>query len=249
MAVVAIVAILTGAGAGYLVGNANEHTVTSVSTYTTTSVSTVTSTVTTAKGKLSYCGFSTSCSAQNPYGPILTLSVNTTMVKPNGSFQFSVTEINPNPEYINLTAAHDWYVSGLTLPCNGGYAPYGVEVFRGHYSLQNISLGVNTLHFAVLLCPFLGNYSVYSFPPESAFVPKLVEVQEFEQVYAINGFVINGPLHGSPVPTAEIVNSNESSKPEEYTFIAGDEWGTTALLCFTVALSYVQPQRDSWEAR
>lgn len=43
VAIVTVVVILLGAGAGYLAGNAKERTVTSVSTYTTTSVATTTS--------------------------------------------------------------------------------------------------------------------------------------------------------------------------------------------------------------
>ncbi len=48
MAVVGMVAILIGAGAGYLIGNANERTITSTSTHitTTTAISIVTSVTT-----------------------------------------------------------------------------------------------------------------------------------------------------------------------------------------------------------
>ena len=63
IAVVAVVAILIGAGAGYLVGNANERTVTSVSTTTTT--------ISEPAPRFSYITTASACQSNFQYVPCL----------------------------------------------------------------------------------------------------------------------------------------------------------------------------------
>lgn len=226
-----IVGLLAGAGVGYLFGTANQKSVTTTSVSTATIVQTVTQG---SEAMLDQCGFSESCQATNPSGMILSLQLNETTVRSNSSFLFEVTEFNPSLHNISMAASDSWYLPGLNdYPCNSGSTPYGAEVFRGHYTLGNISSGVNVLSFALGrlgLCIYSGNPSIFNFTAGSAFVPPVANLQGFQQVYAINGYTLNGP----PSPTATFVNSIESSQPAVYTFVAGDEWGDTVLLYFQV---------------
>ena len=93
VAAMLVLFVVASAGVGYFVGAANQHTVTSISSTTTTL----------SVGPLSQCGFVNSCSSFGPQGIILTLSVNTTIVRSNGSFTFEIEEFNPTYRSFNLS--------------------------------------------------------------------------------------------------------------------------------------------------
>lgn len=221
MLVLFIVASVT---VGYFAGVASQHTVTSVSTTTTTRVTTVASN---GVGSLNQCAFVTSCLAVNPSGLILVVSVNETSVWSNSSLTFDVSEFNPTASYINLSRSDNWYLESLSSawPCNGGSTPYGVAVFRGYYTLQNVSSARDVLKFAPYSCVYNANATTFAVPPLSTFQPPY----DFPpQIYAISGnSVNNGNL-------SAFVNSLGSSKPAVYTLAVGDEWGDLVLLHFSV---------------
>jgi hypothetical protein len=227
-----VVAILAGAGVGYLVGASNQRTVTSVSV--STSVSTVTATFT-MQSPYSDCGFVTSCSTTNPAGMTLSMQDNATMVKPNGSLTLNVNELNPTDHYVNLSVSNNWFLSSLSSfwLCYGGTPPYGVSVFRGYYTLQNVSSASDVIHLLLVpACAYEGNITGFSFPPHSSFVPhgglQIGNDIGPQQIYAVDGnFVKMGNNN-------EQVYSLWSSKPAAYTIAVGDEWGDLVLLHFSV---------------
>lgn len=216
--------VVVSAGVGYFVGTANQRTVTSIST----------TTMTLPSGQFNQCGFANSCSASGPSGVVLTLSINTTVVRSNNSFTFDIEEFNPTDRSFNLSKADNWYLSSLTSAwfCYNGVPPYGFAVFRGYYTLQNVSSAVNVIKLGIYGCIYTGNPTAFSFPPRSTFVPigtiSLGYLQGSLQVYAINGDCVkSGSL-------CNMVYSLGSSKPTIYTMATGDEWGDLVLLHFSV---------------
>ena len=176
--------------------------------------------------EISQCGFVTSCSADNPSGLALTLSVSTNFIQPNGSFNFQISEFNPTTSTINMSREDKWYINGLDWPCNNGSIPYGIEAFMGHYTLQNVSSAKNVLRFAIILCLSTSNPSSFVIPPLSAFSPSYGFSNS--SIYATDvGFIRSGATEAS-------VNWLGSDKPATYTIAAGDEWGDFALLYVSV---------------
>jgi hypothetical protein len=178
-----------------------------------------------------HCGNGTTCSSYNPSGFILTLELNTTSVKPNGSLSLEITEFNPAPYDINISASNRWYLPSLNdLPCNAGAIPFGFEIFRGYYSLGNLSSGENVIEFAQDQFPHgcfnNGNPNSFTIPAASL----NLNLIGFYQVYAINGSSMANNIY----PYKWTVNSLGSSQPAVYTIVVGDEWGDVAVLNFSV---------------
>ena len=224
--------IAASAAVGYFAGVASQHTVTTVSTTTTTRVTTV---ALNEVGPFNQCGFATSCLAVNPMGLVLSLSVDTTSVMSNGSLTLYVSEFNPTAYSINLSSSDDWYVPSLPSiwVCYDGSPPYGIAVFRGYYTLQNVSSAVDVIHLVVFpACIYSGTATAFSFPPQSTFLPLGTTgigplsrpLQSPLQIYAIDGGTVRGT----------VVYSLWSSKSGVYTIAAGDEWGDLTLLHFSV---------------
>ena len=137
VAVIGVVAILMGAGAGYLVGNANERTITSVSTTTSistvasvstaTSISTVTLTTTsvTVLGSLVYISASDYCLAGYPnhYVPCwgndntgetaYVFNCTNEAATPQGCTQRVTSTLAPHPSYTINTR---WPFTNSTEP-------------------------------------------------------------------------------------------------------------------------------------
>ncbi len=188
--------------------------------------------VTTASGRTGevvQCGFSLTCSADNPSGMILAFSVNSTVIAPNGSFEFRVSEYNPTDYVVNMALANDWPLSSLQWPCNSGAIPYGLAAFRGYYTLSNVSSAMDALHFAPYLCLSYAPPSDFVFQPLSGFSPAYTP--GFIQIYATGGDTT------SSGNSTMLVSSLGSSAPGTYTLAAGDEWGDLVLLHITVSLT------------
>lgn len=178
-------------------------------------------------GKVSECGYAPTCSAFNPNGLQLSLSINTTSVIANGSLSFIVSLANPSTHQVNESSSTTWYLSDLpsSWPCYDGSVPYAFAVFRGHYTLLNVSSAENILRPDVyLVCLSLPkNATMTSIPAMSTFTPS----QSF-QIYAVEGGTVR-------VGNQSVgVYSLWSDKPSEYTMVAGDEWGDFVLLNFLV---------------
>ena len=211
-------------------------------------VLTNTNTTTVTGGQLSDCGFQTTCSAYDPSGLVLSLSINTTSVRTNGSFSYSLSLVNPTSQIVNISKSSQWYMSGLLSPwlCATSPGPYGFAVFRGYYTLQNVTTATNVLRQALMLgCIYTGinriNVTSYSLSPHSTFALQN-EAGYFDgsPIYAINGTCIPVSNYSSPgtanlAPNAcAFVSSLGSDKPAIYTMVVGDEWGGFALLHFSV---------------
>ena len=236
-----VVAILVGTGAGYILGAANSRTVTSSTTRTITQTFAM-------KRPYAECGFTTSCSITNPSGIVLTFTLNTTSVRSNGSLIVTVSELNPTTHDINMSAANNWFLSDLSnlWICYGGYPPYGIDIFRGYYTIQNVSMARNII-----------NLSEYVVLPSCISSPIITRFTfKAESSYATTGGynvandsrrcqfdATNGKLRQLNVSYGEY--TLWSSKPAEYTIAVGDEWGDFALAHFSVIATEQQGREQS----
>lgn len=180
--------------------------------------------------KLTDCGYATACSARNPSGLQLSLSVNSTSVNANGSFSFIVSLSNPSAQEINEPDTGSWYLPNLPLwmPCYDGFAAYAYGVFRGYYTLLNVSTAENVLHpitYPTCISPSIYNETVgpVTIPAMSTYTPST----SF-QIYAVSG----GTVRSGNISLG--VLSLWSDKPAEYTMVAEDPWGDFVLLNFSV---------------
>ena len=147
VAVVGIVAILLGAGVGFLTGTAGEHTVTSVSTNTTTStaisVSTYTSTSTVTASTARVTTTAASTTAQQ--GPAATLIEGEPLVvSVNGQEFLNMTLQNnlSREELTMLTALWKNSSSGVTVAESSALIDMKVgEVANGYIPLPSITPG------------------------------------------------------------------------------------------------------------
>ncbi len=174
-------------------------------------------------GNTADCGFLTSCEAIDSNGLALSLSMNSTLVRSNGSFTLVLALSNPTLHVVQVSRADSWYVPFLndSWPCGVQLAPYGYVVYRGYYTVSNISLGRDVLRQPNYFCIETGTES-----PSSYSVPPVWSSSV--RVYAIDGgWVSQGSYEVG-------VTSLGSSSPGVYTIAAGDEWGSLVLLHFSV---------------
>ncbi len=216
VAVLLVVALLAGAGVGYIFGTANPRTVTSF---------------TTLQSPYSECGDTASCSTTNPTGIVLSMAMNATSIRPNGSVTVTINEFNPTQRYINMSVSDNWFLTDLPSiwVCYSGSPPYGFDVFRGYYTLRNVSTARNILNlseFVVLpSCLYAGSPTGFTFKPESSYAlvgTAFSNAPRSLQFYAVSGRTNDGGY------------TLWSSKPAIYTIVVGDEWGDLLLAHFSV---------------
>jgi len=275
-----IVVLMVSAGAGYFAGSSNKTTTTIVTGPTTTATQTVTQSATTVEtihtttiltqtttlgetttsrnvvGAESQCGFVATCNTFNSAGLELSLSVNSTQLRPNGTISLNVTEFNPLPVPLNISSSTHWLL-GVWWGCGLYYFPDGIAVFKGYYGLNNLSTASALNFWAPIPCPVewvgngtsvgvvgvLQNVTSYSFLPHSYnssyagfYTPSdsrtgQVVFGTFLPVRMVAGTAISATSSNN-FPT--FGNSLGSTAPAVYTLVTGDEWGDLVLLHFSV---------------
>ena len=170
---------------------------------------------------------------QSMNGLQLEVSVNATNLTLGESLQIGISEYNTLSTINDVTAATNWGVNGLALGAcpNINEQPFGVAVFQGNYTSQNISQALPLDIYAATSCPqFIKLITEYDFLPDS--------------IYA---GIIQGGGSTPPTPMAAMqaivdVTGNYTQQnqlnplvPGLYTVVAGDEWGALVFLHFTVS--------------
>ena len=159
----------------------------------------------------------------------LQLSVNVTSITSGESVLITVGEYNTLMTPNNLSAAQKWGVNGLSLgPCGNEYAqPFGVAVFQGLYTTQNLSQGNPLRIFPILACPmYIRLVTGYLFQPQSNVAAVLP-----------GGSATNGIPMVANLTVSHVYETNMQSqvlRPGVYTVVGGDEWGALTILHFTV---------------
>jgi hypothetical protein len=208
------------------------------------------------------CGFTRTCGVVSASGLELILSVAPPLVPPNSTLSVSLTELNTLSTTNNVSSSSEWRLSQLTWACGRGYVPDGVELFKGYYTLDNLTSASPLPFWGAPECPvdelypapntiaILGNITSYAFQPNSdnaSFAasyysynvcnPPQCTVQT--RSLAFGKFPPEDMLSGTDVYAGSMNNINGvnqlgSSAPSIYTLVAGDEWGALVLLHFSV---------------
>ena len=159
----------------------------------------------------------------------LQVSVNTTSLTPGEALQISVSEYNTLSTTNDVSAGKNWGVDGLTLgACPNLYVqPFGVAIFQGRYTAQNISHATSLNIFGMVACPmYIRLITGYVFLPNST-----------------NAVVMPGGdlTAGTPMSANTAVNGIYTQGTQlhllvsgVYTIVAGDEWGTLDFLYVSI---------------
>lgn len=201
------------------------------STTSSTIGPTVTSTIepTTTGPTTTTTAVPTMTSTQSINGLQLQVSVSASDISPGEPFQISISEYNALGSSNNVSAEKNWGVNGLALGnCPNIYVqPFGVAVYQGYYTAQNISQANPLKIFMPGVCP---NYVIlitgYVFRPYSNYADILPD---------------SNPTSGTPMSATVTVNGvynlgtqSSSLSRGTYTVVAGDEWGALEFLYVTV---------------
>jgi hypothetical protein len=155
-----------------------------------------------------------------------TLSIGSASIHSGGSVTINVTETNTNAKPLNISAAQNWPLQGLRMStCYASVYPFGVAVYRGHYTSENVSAARPLNLYPIQPCPLLLRYiNGYYFSPESDLAR-----------------VLPGTGPAMPMDAGLVASGNYTSGslrtpfgPGQYTVAAGDEWGSVLLLNFIV---------------
>jgi hypothetical protein len=198
-------------------------TYTTVSTYSTTSYSTTTYTTINHENT----------SVDSQHGLQLRLSLNANeMVGEGGSILVNASEFNSQSGPNNVTKSDQWLVQTTLGACPNVYVqPFGVAVYAGYYTSQNVSQGAQLQIFPITACPmFLRLVTGYEFQPSS----------DLATVLPGSGTT---PMTGSVDINSTYAALGQSTPllPGTYTVVAADEWGAIAFLYFQLVGGIATP--------
>jgi rhodanese-related sulfurtransferase len=171
----------------------------------------------------------TTTSAQSENGLQLQVSVNASSLTSGKALQITLSEYNTLYTTNNVSAEKNWGIDGLTTGAcpNISVLPFGVAVYQGQYTAQNVSKGTPLDIFAPVACPmYVRLINGYTFLPDS-----------------INAAVMPGGDLTTPTPMlAKITVDGTYTQgtqltplvPGVYTIVAGDEWGMLEFLYISV---------------
>jgi hypothetical protein len=161
----------------------------------------------------------------------LRLAVNASTGSQSGGVAINITasEYNTLAAANNVSMASQWKLDGLSLgACGTEVYPFGVALYRGSYTVENVS-GVQPLQiYPVVPCPLMIRYVTgYLFQPASDLAVVLPSGPDATAT----------PMSANVTATTEYDVGSASSTPlgpGAYTAAAGDEWGSVVLVRFTI---------------
>ena len=159
----------------------------------------------------------------------LRLSVNASFTggtDGNVTIQMKVDEFNTFPGLVDdVQASSSWPLSVLSLgSCGNGAYPFGVALYTGKYTATNVSQSTPLRIYPTVPCPLaLRNISGYLFQPGS----NLAQVLP-------NSSNATTPMLANVTATSTYGSGARPLGPGTYTVAAGDEWGSLAIVYFTI---------------
>lgn len=242
-ALVVIVLIIVAGFGAYLNATFNTTSTTNSTSYSSSSSSSPTATVLT-NTTITFPGNFPSSAVEfnSSLGLELELALNSTSIKSGQAISINVTEYNALNSVNNVTKAGDWAISGLTLGgCGTLNYPLGIEIFKGNYSVNNISsLGAQTgllfYHPGAYSCPAIFFVTDYEFEPASNIAAIQImsspssSVGPYPMTSAISAS--GSWTGGNAMGTGAVYHILADGV---YTVVAGDEWGNIALEHFMVS--------------
>jgi len=128
-----------------------------------------------------------------------------------------------------VSAEKNWGVNGLSLGAcpNINVQPFGVAIFQGRYTAQNVSQATPLRIYGPAACPmYIRLITGYAFLPHSIYAAVLP-----------GGDLTTGTAMSANITVNEIYTEGIQSHPLDpglYTVVAGDEWGSLEFLYITI---------------
>jgi hypothetical protein len=246
-AIVLVLAIVVGAGLGYLGGSVGSVHTTELRTTTLTTASTIaitsfttaltTSTVTTTHAVLGR--------PAGPYATLITrdnlrmeLTLNASRVPSGETVQIIMNLTNVLNSHSLVRAGYSWPIDGLIWPpnlCQSQYVfPVGLAIFAGYYVAGNLSSGhpLYIMKPGTTMCPNIPSSDGYNFNPTSN-VAILNDAPGYFMIRVQASTSVNGSWSGGSPPYYAGSKFSHFS-PGVYTVVEGDEWGDVLFLYFRV---------------
>ena len=168
----------------------------------------------------------TSAYATSPDGLRLTLQISGSQIQQGGSVAINVTETNTNTKPLNQSAKTAWAIQGLRMnACYDSVYPFGVAVYKGHYTVDNLSFASRLNLYPFEPCPLLIRYiSGYHFQPAS------------DMALVLPGSGSSLPMAAGVIASGNFTSGDSRTNfmPGVYTVVAGDEWGSLVFLYFAI---------------
>lgn len=226
----------------------SSSTSSSIQTFTVTTTAThfvpTTSTQTMTQYVDLYSPPNNASATNSTLGLSLTLSMNSTLIRPGQAIKVAVSLFNELPEVNNVSWTSNWKLNAFTNTSNphslgiACFSPANILVFHGFYDNTNVSSAINPLEVGYM--PFHScfntNYSLYLFQPTSTYAnvsftnpPNYDNALYMSASTAIIGYC-NYATDGSGVCLSGFPAGT-------YTIVAGDEWGQIVILHFEVYYS------------
>ncbi|MGA2200174.1 MAG: hypothetical protein ABSG45_09580 [Nitrososphaerales archaeon] len=160
--------------------------------------------------------------ANSVTGDQLRLSLSSNNVYTGGTLMANVSEFNTNGGVINVTKWDAWQIPAALNSCpNTDVRPFGIAVYKGHYTAQNVSQGSQVPIFPQVVCPlYVREVTGYLLLPDS------------DLAYVLPGYTSLTMLGSVDIVNGTSVGRGQSLglNPGLYTVVAADEWGTLAFL-------------------
>lgn len=225
-----VIGLVSGAGLELVVGNVQDtSSVSALQLATSTEI--VTSTVTNVVVSR------TATRETSSYHDVLLLLIqlNASSIISGQAISINLSEYNEFPTMVNISSSNNWvFGKFLTLsPCGGGPYPFGVTIYQGYYTPENLTSSDEPLQLfngAMFLCYTFSIGNSYSFRSMSdeAFVSR----DSFNSTIPISTSV---SVKGSWVSETDGTQVMQSFPPGIYTVLAGDEWGQATFAYFEVS--------------
>ncbi len=168
--------------------------------------------------------------SKSTHGLSLTLALNAKAYQPGSEISIIVDEQNTLSTENRVRISYDWRLNGLVTStfCNTNNYPFGVAVYAGDYpsdklaKLKPVYISDPRIMYHCIAGPT--NYFTYIFKPLSNIIWLRADGAELSPMKD------EIKIHGYWTQSCEFGNF----EPGVYTVAAGDEWGTLAVVHFTV---------------
>jgi hypothetical protein len=150
------------------------------------------------------------------------------------AFHITVDEYNLLATANNVTMGRAWPETGLSLgSCGTEASPFGVALYRGSYTAENVSKAQPLQIYPVVPCPMLIRYVTgYLFQPMSDLAVVLPGGPNATATRMSANVTAAGEYSGA----YKAASSSTPLGPGTYTVAAGDEWGSLVLVHITVGV-------------
>jgi hypothetical protein len=171
-------------------------------------------------------------------GVALYLSISSEFNKPGETFAINVSEYNFENYSNQITTEQDWALPDLSLtPCSGNY-PFGFSIFRGNYSIKDISSLKQKTSLALYMpgaaygCPVIFAITAYVIDPQST-NSNITENGPGSVTFYLGQLI--GVVDVNGIWSTSIFGTSFGSfSSGVYTVVAGDEWGDIVMSHFVI---------------